>query len=247
MWPLFGRTMLILALLPMTIWLITLVLPGDVPVLPNFRLWMVKLVAMLAACMAASRMYRTWNLQGEGIYFAMLPASKLEKYLSAIFYSVVVCPLLVFFGSVLVDSFLALLPFGGYHDWIWQRDISVFNTEMNFNPGFHYGPWGSLYSVCYLLSFVANALLFMWTSTIFKRHKVLRTFLWIYLIEFVLILIFIPLMNSSLIGHWMTSLVSGLGAEGLLNLFFYGMMAFNIVEIVLFGWLAWRRLDRMGY
>ena len=246
MWPLAGRTMLILALLPMAIWLISVVIPGWT-VLPNLRLWMVKLVAMLAACMSASRMYRTWNLPGEGIYFAMLPASKLEKFLSACFFSVLVCPLLVLFGSLLVDTFVTALPFGGYHDWIWQRDPSLFAFDISTQPGIHSGPWGTLYSITYLLSFVGNALLFMFTSTIFKRHKVLRTFLWIYLIEFVLMLVLIPLMNSSSFMVWMVGLVKDLGAEGVANLFFGGMITFAVIEIVVFGWLTWRRLDRMGY
>lgn len=247
MWPLFGRTMLILALLPMTLWLLTVVFPGGMPIPSDLRLWMLKLVATLAACMTASRMYRTWNLQGEGIYFAMLPASRLEKFLCAILYSVLICPLMVFFGSALVDTFLTALPFGGYEEWIWHRNPDLYSMEIDTNPGIHYGPWGALYSICYILSFVGSTLLFMFTSTLFKRHKVLRTFLWMYLIEFVLILILIPLMKSPAFGLWMVGLVKSLGPEGILNLFYGGMMAFAIIEIILFGWLTWRRLDRMGY
>ena len=247
MWPLAGRTMLILALLPMSVWLLSVVFPREFVISSNIRLWMAKGVAMLAACMTASRMYRTWNLQGEGIYFAMLPASKLEKFLSAFFFSVLVCPLLVFFGSLVVDTFLTTLPFGGYHDWIWQRDPSLFAFDISTQPGIHYGPWGTLYSITYLLSFVGNTLLFLFTSTVFKRHKVLRTFLWIYLIEFVLMLVLIPLMNSSSFMVWMVGLVKDLGSVGVVNLFFGGMITFAVIEIVVFGWLTWRRLDRMGY
>lgn len=247
MWPLAGRTMLILALLPMTIWLFSVALPGAWTIPSNLRLWIIKLMAVLAACMTASRMYRTWNLQGEGIYFAMLPASKLEKFLSAFLFSVVVCPLLVFLGSMLVDTFVSALPFGGYRDWIWQQDASLFSNELSFQPGIHYGPSGIFYSITYLLSFVGSALLFMFTSTIFKRHKVLRTFLWMYLIEFVLTLALIPLMSSDAVRNWILSIIADLGAEGVLNLFYGGTMIFAVVEIVLFGWLTWRRLDRMGY
>jgi len=247
MWPLFGRTMLILALLPMTIWLVSVVFPGVSPVSANFRLWAVKLVAMLAACMTASRMYRTWNLVGEGIYYAMLPASKLEKLLSASFFSIIVCPLLVFFGSIVVDTFLTMLPFGGYREWIWQRDPGLFSFNLDTDPGFHYGPWGTLYSITYLLSFVGTTLLFMFTSTLFKRHKVLRTFLWIYLIEFVITLVLVPMLNTPSFTVWFIGLFKDMGPDGVLNLFFGGMIAFAVIEIIVFGWLTWRRLDRMGY
>lgn len=247
MWPLFGRTMLILALLPMTVWLLSVVFPGHMAVSSAFRLWMVKLAAVLAACMTASRMYRTWNLQGEGIYFAMLPASKLEKLLSAVLFSVIVCPLMVFIGSAAFDTLGTLLPFGGYNEWLWHHDPSLYNFNIDTTPGIHYGPWGAYYSLCYALSFVGSTFLFMFTSTLFKRHKVLRTFLWIYLIEFVLVLVLIPLMNSTPFGVWMVGLVKSLGAKGVIDLFYGGTIAFSVIEIVVFGWLTWRRLDRMGY
>lgn len=247
LWPLAGRTMLILALLPMTIWLFTVVFPTILPISATFRLTVLKVIAMLAACMTASRLYRTWNLQGEGIYFAMLPASKLEKLLSAFLFSVLVCPLLVLGASYVIDIVLTALPFGGYRTWIWERDMSLFSYAINMNPGVHYGPWGTLSSITYLLSFVGNTVLFMFTSTIFKRHKVLRTFLWVYLIEFVLMLALIPLMGTSSFGEWIVSMGKTYGAEGVYNLFFGGMIAFAVAEIVVFGWLTWRRLDRMGY
>ena len=247
MWPLFGRTMLILALLPMTVWLLTVVFPVDTAVPSAFRQWMIKIAAMLAACMTASRMYRTWNLQGEGIYFAMLPASKLEKFLSAVLFSVIVCPLAVFVGSAALDIMGTLLPFGGYREWLWHHDPNLYGFDIDTTPGIHYGPWGPLYSLCYVMSFLGNTLLFMFTSTLFKRHKVLRTFLWIYLIEFVLTLLLIPLMSSPSFGHWMIGLVRDQGSEGVINLFYGGMLAFAVLEAVLFGWLTWRRLDRMGY
>ena len=69
-----------------------------------------------------SRMYRTCNLQKEGIYYAMLPASKLEKYLSMLLFTIVVCPLLCFLGGMVLDYFLTLLPFGPYNKWLWQTD-----------------------------------------------------------------------------------------------------------------------------
>ncbi len=247
LWPLYGRTMLILALLPVTIWIFTVILPTVYHVPANFRLWAVKFVAMLAACMTASRLYRTWNLPGDGIYYAMLPASKLEKLLSAFFFSVLVCPLAVFACSYVVDIILTMLPFGGYFDWIWERKMDLFSFDLSAEPGVHYGPWGTLYSITYFLSFIGNTLLFMFTSTIFKRHKVLRTFLWIYLIEFVLMLLLVPLMSAPSFGTWMMRMIRDLGAEGVLNVFFGGMIAFAVIEIVVFGWLTWRRLDRMGY
>lgn len=247
MWPLAGRTMLILALLPMSVWLFTVIFPTPGSVSPNTRMWFVKVVAMLAACMTASRLYRTWNLPGEGIYFAMLPASKLEKLLSAFFFSVIVCPLMVYFASILVDIVLTMMPIGAYSEWIWNRDASLYSFDISTTPGIHYGPWGTLYSITYILAFVGTTTLFMMTSTIFKRHKVLRTFLWIYLIEFVLMLVVAPLMKTSSFGLWLIGKMASMGPDQVFTLIYSGMIAFNVVLIAVCGWLTWRRLDRMGY
>lgn len=247
LWPLAGRTMLILALLPMTVWIFTVIFPTVLPIPSGLRLWFVKIVAAIAACATASRLYRTWNLKGEGIYFAMLPASKLEKLLSAFFFSVFVCPLLVFVGSYLVDIILTAMPFGGYHRWIWERDMNLFSYAIDTNPGIHYGPWGFLYNLTYILSFVGSTLLFMFTSTVFKRHKVLLTFLCWYAFEFALSLLLLPLLRTNSFGAWIMQMKAEYGAEGVLTLFYGGMILFALVEIVLFGWLTWRRLDRMGY
>ena len=99
-WQNAGTSLLIITLLPLAVWLFWWALSGVTP----------------------SRMYRTCNLQKEGIYYAMLPASKLEKYLSMLLFTVVICPLLCLCGSIVLDYFLTLLPFGSYNKWLWQTD-----------------------------------------------------------------------------------------------------------------------------
>ena len=91
MWPMFGTTMIILAALPFAVWLIMAMFGGSgVDLDADIRLIFIEVVAYIAAMMAPSRMYRTWNLRNEGIYYAMLPASKLEKFCSALLFSLVV-------------------------------------------------------------------------------------------------------------------------------------------------------------
>ena len=236
MWPLFGRTMLILALLPMTIWLLSLIFP-ILPFIPSpFRFFMIGMVTLLAACMTASRMYRTWNLQGEGVYFAMLPASKLEKYLSASIYSLLICPLLVFLCSLFIDVFLTLLPFGNYHTWLWE--------------GYNSFLANSYFLVIFLIfffNFLALIPLYMFMSTCFKRHKVLRTSLWLILFYFGSMLVRLKIFNSPSVGLWIDNLASNLGRESVANILIGIQLALPIIGFVLFGWLAWRRLNRMGY
>ena len=110
-WQNAGTSLLIITLLPILAWLLWWALSGieEMPaIVPEVRWCFIAGSVLLAAIVSPSRMYRTCNLQKEGIYFAMLPASKLEKYLSMLLFTIVICPLLCFVGSMVLDYFLTL-------------------------------------------------------------------------------------------------------------------------------------------
>ena len=191
MWPMFGITMLILAALPFAVWLFMFVLNRDSALSPDIRLLFIESVAYIAALMAPSRMYRTWNIRNEGIYYAMLPASKLEKFCSALLFSLIVCPLAVYLGGMALDVFLTALPFGPWRDWLWQGEMGFpFTINMKLfedmalsNEGSdllgYYGPW---WIISCWTGYISTVLMFFFTATLFKRHKVLQTILWLYVI-----------------------------------------------------------------
>lgn len=260
MWPMFGITMLILAVLPFTVWLFIVVISRDASMPADFRLMMIEGVAYIAAMMAPSRMYRTWNLRNEGIYYAMLPASKLEKFCSALIYSLIICPLAVFLGGMALDMFLTALPFGPWRDWLWQGEMGfpfTFNLAAldqwsSGEPGeelFIY--YGTLWAVSCWVGYICSVLMFVFTSTIFKRHKVLQTILWLYLIEFVfsiiLIPVFIAIFSNTDFMEWCYDTFFGDDPQRLFNWLFWGTIVFNVVLAWLFGWLGWRRLKKMSY
>ena len=259
-WHTFGPTMLILAVLPFAVWLFIAVIKSDASVPPDFRLMMIEGVAYLAALMAPSRMYRTWNLRNEGIYYAMLPASKMEKYCSALLFSLIVCPLMVYVGGVALDVFLTALPFGPWRDWLWQGMMGFpFTTNLSFfeNPEFagegsgFFVNFGSWWVVSCWTGYVATVLMFFFTSTLFKKHKVLQTILWLYVIEFVfsviLIPIFMAIFSNTDAMEWLYDHFYGIDAEVMFNWIFHITNIFNLLLIGLFGWLSWRRLNRMAY
>lgn len=189
----FGVTMLIMALLPMAVWIFWGLINNMnyiCDVSPFFRWGVMLMVSLLAAMVAPSSMYKKCNLSQEGVYYAMLPASKLEKFLSMLIVCIFVCPLMTLLGSVVVDIILTLIPFGPYEEWIWNlvvnldRSIDVVEPELLYllNPGL----W-ILLCVLELLSWGAT---FVFTNTIFKRHKFWKTILWIWIISFVLQIVF---------------------------------------------------------
>lgn len=263
MWPMFGTTMIILAALPFAVWLFMTVLGIDDPLDPAVRLLIIQGVAYIAALMAPSRMYRTWNLRNEGIYFAMQPASKLEKYCSALLFSLIVCPLAVFLGSMVLDVFLTLLPFGPWEAWLWQSKVGfpfVFDVgnilgDMAVSDygsdAFRVMHFGTLYNIGCWLGYIATVLMFVFTATLFKRHKVLLTILWLYVINFVLSIVLIPLFmflfGSTDFIEWMYELSERMSPEQMVGWVFGISIAFDVLLIALFGWLSWRRLKRMTY
>lgn len=260
LWPMFGPTMLILAALPFAVWLFMAVINRDSSMPADFRLMMIEGVAMLAAIMAPSRMYRTWNLRNKGIYFAMLPASKFEKFCSALLFSLIICPLAVFVGSMALDMFLTALPFGPWQDWLWQGESGFpFTTNMSFfenmaasdegaNMFAYYGP---IWVIACWVGYIASVLMFVFTSTLFKCHKVLYTILWLYLIEFVISIILIPVFiavftNTDFI-EWLYDTFLCNDPEVVFNWIFWGSIVFDVILAGLCGWFSWRRLKNMPY
>ena len=261
MWPMFGTTMIILAALPFAVWLFMLVLAGSNDSMPpDIRLIMIECVAYIAAIMAPSRMYRTWNLRNEGIYYAMLPASKMEKYCSALLFSLVVCPLAVYLGSMVLDAFLTALPFGHWHEWLWQGEMGFpFTFDMSRLSEYAAAEEGAelflhigwMWQVACWIGYISTVLMFLFTSTIFKKHKVLQTILWLYVINFAISIIFMPVMvavfSDSSFMDWFMQLPERMSSEQMVNWIGGVTIGFNVLLTALFGVISWRRLNRMAY
>ena len=252
-WQHFGLTMLIITLLPLAAWLFWWGINSInyiSPIVPEVRWYMIYGCLLLAMIMAPSRMYRTCNLPKEGIYFAMLPASKLEKYLSMILISIFVCPLIVLFGGIVLDLLLTLLPFGPYEHWIWESQII---GDVLYQPIVDDAVLGSFFSPGRLipmtiLSTISTGSIFLFTSTIFKKHKVLLTILWIWLIEFVFQILLIPVFGSLVLNpEWIEKLDNGINPIAFANNWYWIGIVLNIVFGGLFLWWAGYRLKRMKY
>ena len=181
---LFGLSLLILMLLPLLFWLFALAVQDDVVEVFNRRNF-IQLAVFLTAAISSMKIYNSCNLIGKGNYFAMLPASLCEKFTSMLLYSFIVCPLLVFGGSVAVDTLLTAIPYGPYKDYLWQ--LPEWMTPIFTN---NFGKF-----VLLSIKLFAVASLFMLANTIFKKNKFIKTVLWLALIGFVLILAIAPIMH----------------------------------------------------
>ena len=90
--------------------------------------------------------------------------------------------------------------------------------------------------------------IFLFTNTIFKKHKVLQTLLWMWLISFVLNLLLTPVMGAMMIsGNWVERLLEFADPVRSFNIAYWAAMGWSIVLTVVFFWWASYRLKHMKY
>lgn len=255
-WPSMGSTMMILVLLPTAIWVLGLLfglMAGSNPVTsPTFRIVFASIMITLVGFMAPSRLYGNCNLGKEGIYFAMLPASKLEKYLSMLLHCLIVCPLMAMVGLFVMDTFLTLLPFGPYHTWIWNGGnpfdlfrMNEFTVQdesfvMNFS-----GVMGG-FIFAQVVSDLFSNLAFVFTNTIFKKHKVSKTILWYLLISFALSIVLMPIFVH-VFAHKGESFALWMATGNHMALVIWIGNAISLLFCGVLVWWTGRRLKKMAY
>ena len=114
------------------------------------------------------------NLPREGVGFAMMPATNLEKFFSMFLYCSLVTPVVTLVGSWLVDCLMTLLPFGGFKDFAMYED---------FLRNISFGDFMML-AVSLVTAAWAESSIFMFGNMVFKRRKAGKTFAWGLLIVF---------------------------------------------------------------
>lgn len=245
---LFGMSMLIIMMIPAFVWLMGLAVNDSVVEVFNRRNF-IHLAVVLTAAISSMKIYNSCNLVGKGNYFAMLPTSLCEKFTSMVLYCFVVCPLVVFVGSVAVDTILTVLPFGPYKEFLWQVPDwmkTIGDIGYVFSTGFS----GYVLTTFEIFS-VAS--LFMLANTIFKKNKFIKTILWLMLIMFALVLIIAPIMNHiNWPDYWnlLVKIAEWLGIkseEALMRFIFWSRLLGNAVVTFIFSFITYRRLKKMQY
>lgn len=247
----YGIMMLVIVLFPAALWLLLLAINKDISMPTPIRWTMVILQVYAAACFTPGRLYRTWNLQREGIYFAMLPASNGEKYGSMLLFSLIICPLIALIGAVIVDSILYLIPIGCYKFPIWEVWNSVdMGGSYYWNlAALHFLRPGKLILIA-VLCYIATVLEFVFAATFFKKYKILKTFLALWILQWVISILLIPLAISGFknIADMDLSIYSQ--PEFIISLYdkiIFAVLIFNIVLCAVLAWWSGFRIKRMKY
>lgn len=180
----FGLTFLILCALPIVLWLLTLVFGFTMPRIARFGV--AYIAVFLSAILVPAKAFGHINLQREGVSFAMLPASSLEKFLS-IAILCILTPVLVMACSYGIDSLLVLLPFGGFDDFIsggvmqsindYLISIAAYGDDVEETKSIislfdHIAANEELYMFVSALFTVG---LFLLGNSLFKTHKTAKT------------------------------------------------------------------------
>ena len=93
----FGITLAILCGLNLVLWLLTLIFGFTMPTLPRYLV--IYLAVFLGMLLVPSKAFGDINLSREGIRYAMLPVSNLEKFLSYTLFCLLT-PVVIIFGGV---------------------------------------------------------------------------------------------------------------------------------------------------
>ena len=173
----FGITLLVWISMPVMFWVTSMVFNFELPV--EIREVILFGIVAITVMSAPSRIYGKVNLPREGVGFAMLPATNLEKFFSMFLYCSLVTPAVTLVGSWLVDCLMALLPFGGFNDIAMNED---------FLRNISFGDFIMLV-IALVTTAWAESSIFMFGNMLFKRRKSGKTFGWFLLIMFVLVLL----------------------------------------------------------
>ena len=180
----FGTSLIVCCCLNAIFWIVNLLFGSET--MPPVRFGMLCTWTALAMMMVPEKVYGKANLSREGVGFAMLPASSLEKFVSMFIYCAIVTPIVVFFGGYLVDAFLSLFPFGGFEKPIHLYTINevvrmIDNSEGVVQSSNMVTSFADVFPIAAIrislyVGIVQWAAIFMLGNMLFKKRKAGRTF-----------------------------------------------------------------------
>ena len=254
----FGTSLIVWCSLNAIFWIFNLLFGSST--MPPVRFGMLCTWTALAMMMVPSKVYGNANLSREGVGFAMMPTSSMEKFLSMFLYCAIATPLIVFFGGYLVDTFLSIFPFGGFDKPIrlysMNEIVRMFNdtegavsaAEMDL-PIEKVFPIGVMRTSLYF-GIIQWAAIFMLGNMLFKKHKAGKTFACYLGIGYLLSMIFgqVFLTNGRL-ERWITK-IGYMPIEQKLQLYHNWMVGGMIFGIIITGvllYFTYRKIKTQKY
>lgn len=176
-----GLALIILWAIPVVMWLFASLTPSHAHMDAFSRIGILNTLGKILLIIAPARLYKYCNDQRKGIGYAMMPASSLEKFISMVFYCVIVAPIIYLAGALAIDSILAVIggPYQGfaiadYFDKISQlkdmwRDKMMFDDEDYYLLSTTFTP--TMIIITKVLSVLMLSSIFMFGNMVFKKRK----------------------------------------------------------------------------
>ena len=254
----FGISLIVFCSLNAISWVINLLFGSTSE--SGFRFGTLCIWTAIAMMLVPSKVYGHANLSREGVGFAMMPTSSLEKFVSMFIYCAIITPVIVFFGGYLVDTLLSLFPFGGFDKPIHLYSLNEIvrladNTDGVVQMGEMSAsisdvfPVGVIRTILYV-TILKWAAIFMLGNMLFKKHKAGRTFGCYLGISYLISMLFgLLIASSERIQQWFESL-ENLSQMEMVRLWHNGTIWGMIIGIVVTGvllYFTYRKIKTQKY
>ena len=254
----FGTSIIVFSCMPVVFWIFNLLF--HTTTLPVVRFSFICIMVAIAMMIVPSKVYGNANLSREGVGFAMLPASSLEKFLSMFIHCAILTPIIVFCWAHVVDLLLSLFPFGGFEERIHIYTINDFVHMMDNSEGVVQAggtelsvadvfPIGVVRTSIYT-SIIQWAAIFMLGNMLFKKHKAGKTLVCYMGISYVFSTIFgLAFITSGRLQHWFETLKNYSEAEMIrvANNTAIWSMVIGIIILVLLLYFTYRKIKTQKY
>ena len=254
----FGIAIIVCCCLNAIFWVINLLFGSTSE--SAFRFGTLCVWTALAMMLVPSKVYGNANLSREGVGFAMMPTSSLEKFVSMFIYCAIVTPIIVFFGGYLVDTLLSLFPFGGFDKPIHLYSLNeIVRLPDNTDGVVQMGEMSASISDVFPVGVIRTALysgiiqwaaIFMLGNMLFKKHKAGRTFGCYLGISYVISMLFgLLIASSERIQQWFESL-ENLSQMEMVRLWHNGTiwaMAINVIITAMLLFFTYRKIKTQKY
>lgn len=254
----FGISLIVFCSLNAISWVINLLFGSTSE--SGFRFGTLCIWTAIAMMLVPSKVYGHANLSREGVGFAMMPTSSLEKFVSMFIYCAIITPVIVFFGGYLVDTLLSLFPFGGFDKPIHLYSLNEIvrladNTDGVVQMGEMSAsisdvfPVGVIRTILYV-TILKWAAIFMFGNMLFKKHKAGRTFGCYLGISYVISMLFgLLIASSERIQQWFESL-ENLSQMEMVRLWHNGTiwaMVINVIITAMLLFFTYRKIKTQKY
>ena len=257
-----GLALIILWAIPLVIWLFSSLTPSPGHIDSFSRISIISTLGTILLILTPARLYKYCNDSRQGIGYAMMPASSLEKFISMVFYCVIVAPIIYLAGALAIDSILAVLggPYEGFAIADYFNDLSQFRNmvrqKMMMGDEDYVLLASCLSPTVIILSKILNTLamssIFMFGNMVFKKRKTGKMIgiLILLFIIFMIIMVNYVANHEEQIAHWFGYMNEENAAyiiTRMIRVSINASLIFSAVVSVVMLWLTYYKIKTQKY